>query len=255
MTIALMTTAVRLGLTLEVAVAKVGKYATSESGDTVEVVERPHGGLSVVVVDGQRSGKSAKAVSNIVARKAMALLADGVRDGAVARAAHDYLRTQRGGKVSATLNLASVDLASRTLVLLRNNHCPILLYNPHWTGVNTPDGWQYLDEPSEAIGVHARTRPIATELPLQQDLTALIFTDGIWTAGERSGQRISIPRTVQEAFDNGVTELNDLADFLLTRAVELDQRRPADDMSLVILGIRGNDNEDEARRMTVSLPF
>ncbi|MCB0233688.1 MAG: SpoIIE family protein phosphatase, partial [Anaerolineae bacterium] len=115
--------------------------------------------------------------------------------------------------------------------------------------------WQYLDEPSEAIGVHARTRPIATELPLQQDLTALIFTDGIWTAGERSGQRISIPRTVQEAFDNGVTELNDLADFLLTRAVELDQRRPADDMSLVILGIRRNDNEDEARRMTVSLPF
>ncbi|MCB0231510.1 MAG: SpoIIE family protein phosphatase, partial [Anaerolineae bacterium] len=178
-----------------------------------------------------------------------------VRDGAVARAAHDYLRTQRGGKVSATLNLASVDLASRTLVLLRNNHCPILLYNPHWTGVNTPDGWQYLDEPSEAIGVHARTRPIATELPLQQDLTALIFTDGIWTAGERSGQRISIPRTMQEAFDNGVTELNDLADFLLTRAVELDQRRPADDMSLVILGIRRNDNEDEARRMTVSLPF
>ena len=62
--------AVHLGLTLELAVAKVGKYATNESGDTVEVVERPHGGLSVVIVDGQRSGKSAKAISNIVARKA-----------------------------------------------------------------------------------------------------------------------------------------------------------------------------------------
>ncbi len=119
-----MTTAVRLGLILEIAVAKVGKYATSESGDTVEVVERPHGGLSVVLVDGQRSGKSAKAISNMVARKAMALLADGVRDGAVARAAHDYLRTQRGGKVSATLNLVSVDLASRTLVLLAQQPLP-----------------------------------------------------------------------------------------------------------------------------------
>lgn len=250
-----MPSAVRLGLTLELAVAKVGKYATSESGDTVEVVERPHGGLSVVVVDGQRSGKSAKAISNIVARKAMALLADGVRDGAVARAAHDYLRTQRGGQVSATLNLASVDLDSRTLVLLRNNHCPTLLYSPHWIGVTTPDGWQYLDEPSEAIGVHARTRPIATELPLQPDLLAFIFTDGIWTAGERSGQRISLPLAVQEAFAAGITEPQGLADFLLARAVELDQGRPADDMSLVVLGIQRAAGDNEARRMTVSLPF
>ncbi len=80
-------------LELQVAVAKVSKYAVSESGDTVETIERPHGGLSLVLVDGQRSGKSAKAISNIVARKAVSLLADGVRDGAAARAAHDYLRT------------------------------------------------------------------------------------------------------------------------------------------------------------------
>jgi len=64
-------------LELQVAVAKVGKYAVSESGDTVELIERPHGGLSLVLVDGQRSGKSAKAISNLVARKAVSLLADG----------------------------------------------------------------------------------------------------------------------------------------------------------------------------------
>jgi len=32
----------------QIAVAKVNKYATFESGDTLEVVERPNGGLSVV---------------------------------------------------------------------------------------------------------------------------------------------------------------------------------------------------------------
>jgi len=221
----------------------------------VEVVERPHGGLSVVMVDGQRSGKAAKAISNIVARKAMALLADGVRDGAVARAAHDYLRTQRGGKVSATLNLVSIDLESRTLVLLRNNHCPTLLYNPKWIGVTTPDGWQYLNEPSEAIGIHARTRPIATELPLQPDLLAFIFTDGIWTAGERSGQRISLPLLVREALAAGVTQPKDLANLLLARAIELDQGRPADDMSLVVLAILHSQTAEDVRRMTVSVPF
>ena len=62
---------------LDVAVAKTRKYATPESGDTVEMIERPGGGLSFIVVDGQRSGKSAKAISNIVARKALTLAGRG----------------------------------------------------------------------------------------------------------------------------------------------------------------------------------
>src|SRR3972149_2182866 len=106
---------------IQIAVSKIGKYATSESGDTLEMIERPHGGLSFVLVDGQHSGRGAKAVSNLVARKALQLLSEGVRDGAAARAAHDYLYALRQGKVSATLNIASVDLDSRTLVLSRNN--------------------------------------------------------------------------------------------------------------------------------------
>ena len=115
---------------LAVAVAKVSKYATSESGDTFEMIERPQGGLSFVLVDGQHSGRGAKNISNVVARKAISDLAEGVRDGAVARAAHDYLFTYRQGKVSATLNIVSVDLVTRTIVLARNNHCPTIVLAP-----------------------------------------------------------------------------------------------------------------------------
>ena len=71
---------------VQVSVAKVKKYATSESGDSVEMIERPHGGFSFVLVDGQRSGRSAKVIANLVARKAVTLLGEGVRDGAAARA-------------------------------------------------------------------------------------------------------------------------------------------------------------------------
>ena len=42
---------------IDLAVAKINKYASAESGDTVELVERPHGGISIVVADGQRSGR------------------------------------------------------------------------------------------------------------------------------------------------------------------------------------------------------
>src|SRR5687767_10983855 len=110
----------------EFAVAKIGKYATSESGDTVEMVERPHGGMSFVVADGQRSGRSAKAISNIVTRKVIALLGEGARDGVAARAAHDYLFAMRGGKVRADLQILSVDLDTRTLVISRNTDCAAL---------------------------------------------------------------------------------------------------------------------------------
>jgi hypothetical protein len=51
------------------------------------VVERPNGGLSVVLADGQSSGRGAKAISLLVVRKVIGLLAEGVRDGAAARAA------------------------------------------------------------------------------------------------------------------------------------------------------------------------
>src|SRR5215207_6584512 len=107
---------------IQVGVAKIEKYASSESGDTLEMVERPGGGLSFVLVDGQRSGKSAKAISNLVAGKTISLLGEGVRDGAAARAASDYLFMHRGGKVSATLNIVSLDLHTKTMVLSRNSH-------------------------------------------------------------------------------------------------------------------------------------
>src|SRR3990172_8495452 len=111
-----------------IAVAKTKKYATSSSGDTVEVVERPQGGVSVVLADGQSSGQGAKTISTMVVRKVIGLLAEGVRDGAAARAASDYLFTQRNGQVQSTLNILSIDLQSNSLVITRNNPSPVLFW-------------------------------------------------------------------------------------------------------------------------------
>ena len=238
-------------LELQVAVAKVSKYAVSESGDTVELIERPHGGLSLVLVDGQRSGKSAKAISNVVARKAVSLLADGVRDGAVARAAHDYLRTMRGGQVSATLNIVSVDLGTRTIVVSRNSHCPVIT-------VHGRDGQlRLLDAPSQAIGIHARTRPVITELPIELDLHVVVFTDGILSAGQRYGQRVDAPAFVSAQLDACSQEscARLLADALLARAVELDQGRPTDDISVVVVSVVARQQPDDVRRLSVRFPI
>src|SRR5512139_1542063 len=128
---------------VQIAVSKVRKYATSSSGDTVEVVERPQGGVSVVLADGQSSGKGAKTISTLVVRKVISLLAEGVRDGAAARAASDSLYTERRGKVSATLNIISIDQQTRTIVITRNNPSPAILAQNGEV--------RLLDEPSDPI--------------------------------------------------------------------------------------------------------
>lgn len=228
------------------AVAKVAKYAVRESGDTLEMVERPHGGLSLVLADGQGSGRGAKDLSNLVAKKAITLLADGVRDGAVARAVHDFLYHYRHGQVSATLNIVSVDMASQSVVLTRNNPCPAL--------VATNGEVAALDTPSESIGIHRRKKPVVEELPLTEDLLVVVYTDGLETAGLRRREPMDVRATLQELLDQGVRDPVQVTDALLQRAVDLDQGRPNDDMSVLAVAIREWPQEDLVRRMQISLP-
>jgi serine phosphatase RsbU (regulator of sigma subunit) len=231
---------------VQIAVAKINKYATSESGDTLEIVERPNGGLSVVLADGQTSGRGAKAISQMVVHKVISLLAEGVRDGAAARAASDKLYTERQGKVISTLNIASVDLHSRTIVLTRNNPAPMYIC------VN--DQIDRIEEESLPLGTSRNVRPVITEIAIQLGLTVVIHTDGISHAGERRGIPMNVSEVIRSVQEDQDPSPQSLADTLLNHAVRLDEGRPADDISVLVLKVasRGSDN---VRRLTVRLPL
>jgi serine phosphatase RsbU (regulator of sigma subunit) len=233
-------------LEIQVAVAKVSKYAVRESGDTVEVTERPHGGLSVVLADGQGHGEAAKTLSNMVAKKAINLLADGTRDGAAARAVHDYLYAYRRGQVSAELAILSADLDSHTIVISRNTHCPALLAYHGEVQV-----WA---DQSGPIGVHAHTKPLIRELPIADAVTAVVYSDGIADAGRRRGERYDPVATMQPLARTSAPA-QEIADALLEGALTLDQRRPADDMTVAVLAIRPGPPADGARRLVMHFPI
>jgi len=231
---------------VQIAVAKVNKYAVSESGDTLEVVERPIGGLSVVLADGQTSGRGAKAVSQLVVRKVIGLLAEGVRDGAAARAASDALFADKNGKVTCTLNIASVDLHSNTIVLTRNNPVPMFICRGERIDSH--------DEDSVSLGTSRNVRPVITELGIEPDLTIIIFTDGVIHSGKRRGHPMNIGETIHSLMEDQDPTPQQLADSLLAHAVSLDDNRPADDISVLVLTVRSN-NGDSVRRMNVRLPI
>ena len=233
---------------VQFAAAKISKYASRESGDTLEMIERPHGGISLVLVDGQRSGKSAKAISNVVARKAIQLLAEGVRDGAAARAAHDYLYTYRGGKVSASLNILSADSRSKTFVISRNNDAPVIVYT-------CEKGLYLLDEPSQSVGVHQTTKPVITEFPIEVGTIIVVFTDGLRHAGSLSGSNNYDPAAaVAQLIAENETSPRVIADKLLAESLAMENGRPQDDISVLVASVLP-DLGDDIRRLDVHLPL
>ena len=231
---------------VQIAVSKINKYASLESGDTLEAIERPNGGLSVVLADGQTSGFGAKAVSMMVVRKVISLLAEGVRDGAAARAASDALYTEKKGKVISTLNIASVDLHSGTIVLTSNNPAPILVCHG--------DHADALRMHSVPLGTSRDVRPVITEFEIKPGLIVIIFTDGLVEAGRRRGQPMDIFEVITSLLEEQDPGPQELADALLTHAVMLDNGRPADDISILILKVLQR-NGDDVRRMSIRLPL
>lgn len=231
---------------IQIAVAKINKYAVSESGDTLEVVERPMGGLSVVLADGQTSGRGAKAVSMLVVRKVIGLIAEGVRDGAAARAASDALFADKAGKVTCALNIASVDLHSGTIVLTRNNPAPVFICRGEQIDAQ--------NEESVSLGTSRNVRPVITELGIESGLTIVIFTDGITHAGERRGTSMDVAETIRSVMEDQDPPPQQLADTLLAQAIRLDDNRPADDISVLVVKVSAR-NGDDVRRMYVRLPI
>jgi serine phosphatase RsbU (regulator of sigma subunit) len=233
-------------LSIEVAIAKTHKYASRDSGDTAETVERPTGGLSVVMVDGQGSGAAAKTLSMMVSSKALALLKEGVRDGAVARGTHDFLHAYRHGRVSATLDIVSVDLASSTLVVTRNSGNPYL--------VRRADTFELMAGTSGPIGPQRHLRPAVDQYPISDVLSVVVYTDGITGAGQRWGAPFDALEFVQ-AMEGSQPTAHQLADGVLAAALDADHGRPGDDMTVVAVSIVPSDPEKQIRTQRVSLPF
>lgn len=260
-------------------VAKVNKYAVKESGDTVEIVERPldssfNGGLTAILVDGQGSGRSAKQTSNFVASHCVELVKQGVRDGTIARAANDQLFFYKSGGVSATLNLISLEFATNTLVITRNNPLPV--YLGYWEDPNKPTGEETaeeitaepgelepvllsLDEESVELGIYRQTKPVVRQFELSPGMLVVAFSDGISHAGERfnPGEKpLDVAAFVREKLETGMLDAPAIAGELLELAMAADRRRPQDDMSVVVLTVAPSEvaaGTPVPRRMAVEL--
>ena len=234
------------GYEIQVAFSKIMKFESEESGDTLELIERPSGGVSVVLADASASGKQAKAVSASVVRKVLFSIAEGVRDGASARSASDKLFTDHNGKVSCYLDILSVDLESSTIVLSRNNPTPIFISRGERT--------ECIASQNNPIGLTRSIKPDIMELSLETGLTVIISTDGIYNAGQQYGIDNDMCTLLESLLEEQNPTAQSLADNVIENAITLDQGQPADDMSVVVLRVIQKENRN-IRRMALNLPL
>ena len=235
-----------MDVTINLAIAKTHKFGNRDSGDSAEVVERPGGGFSVVVVDGQGTGAQAKRLSLAVAGRAVTLLNEGVRDGVVARATHDFLYALRDGRVSAELDIISVDLASATVLFTRNSEVPMVVWQQ--------GSLRLMRESGGRIGIYRHTRPKVLEFPAEPGLVALVVTDGVINAGQRWGSPFVLDQLAGSLI-TGTASASALADGVLQGAMAADHGRPNDDMTVVALSLGHGVHEQPVRRIVMSVPL
>jgi len=229
-----------------ISVAKVNKSLSDNGGDIIEVIERPNNGISLVFADGQIYGESSRSISSSVVRSVISLLADGVRDGAAARAASDQLYSSMNGTAQASLNILSVDLQTRTIVLTRNNPIPIF--------VARDVDIECIQSDSSFIGNSQNIRPSISEFTIESRITIILFSDGIYNAGKKYNTSIDICTLLESQLDEMQPSPDEITNTILSEAIRLDQGRPLDDMSVIVLRIFSQ-STDSVRRLSISFPF
>lgn len=233
-------------LTIDVAVAKTHKYASRESGDTVELVERPGGGVSMVMIDGQGSGRAAKTLSLMLSARAVGMIKDGVRDGAVARATHDFLFAFRHGQVSATLDIVSVDLQTKEVIITRNADSPMLLRKDGEISVVPMN--------SGPIGRTKFTKPAVQSFPAEDGVIIVLFTDGVTHSGLRQQLgAIEYQTLAEDVLSNGYSA-QEIADKVLEYARERDNNRPGDDTAVIVVAVGKEVAQMAVRRLQARFP-
>jgi serine phosphatase RsbU (regulator of sigma subunit) len=229
---------------LRIAVAKVNKYRSTQSGDTVEIIERPNGGISVVLADGMINGVSDKGISTMVSHRVIGNISQGVRDGAALRAASSRIFAEHTGNVKSNLNVLSADLVSNTILISRNSSVPVFIISQ--------DKVDCLTAESEPIGLHAEVAPTIVELPILPGLTVIAFSDGVYNAGQNTNQNLDLCTTIEGLIEEQEPTAQEIADFILNQAIRLDDDHPADDMSVVVMTISPY-SQDKIRRMNVTM--
>lgn len=231
---------------IQAAIAKIDQYSSNEEGNKVEIIERPNGGISIVLAEGKLNGNRSKGVSMKAVHAVLNLIAEGVPDSASARVVLHRIRDEHRDAADVNISIISCDLRSKTIVITKNNTVPVLTFE---------DGEsRFL--PLDANPESHKYDPVVYQFEFRLGQTFILVTEGVQNAGAYSDNKIDLLTALGSLYDDDNDEPNvqDVANNLLNQAIAHDNGRPRDDMTVVVLKVSPANTKD-IRRECVSFPI
>ena len=231
---------------IQIAIAKIDKFASTESGDTVEIIERPNKGISVVLADGKLNGQGSKAISTKIVHKIISQITEGIPDGAAVINTSRLIYREYKGKAKAGLNILSCDMNTDMINITRCSAVPVALYRDGQVNCIVSD--------VKALGEREEVQPSIYQIPLESETSIIWITDGVYNAGAYLDQSLDFCTTLGSLFEEQEPTAREIAEFMLNQAISLDQGQPADDMSVVVLQTT-REARDKIKHIAVRMPI
>lgn len=230
---------------LQATIAKVDRFSSAEHGDKVEIIERPRGGISIIMAEGKLSGRRSKAIAMKVVHSVMTLIANGLHDGAASRAVLSNISEEHQGKAQVSLSIISCDLESHSIVITKNNEIPVLTVFGGSTDFLRFDS---------AIDTDHCCSPSVFQFEIEEGRSFVLVSDGILQAGKQYDQPLDLRVSVESLFEDDEPTVQEIAEAVLKQAISQDLGRPRDDMTVTVLRISPSPSTS-IRRECVTLPI
>jgi len=230
---------------LQAAISKVDRYSSAEHGDKVEIIERPRGGISIIMAEGKLSGRRSKTIAMKAVHSILSLITNGLHDGAASRAVLSTISEEHQGKAQISVSIISCDLDSHSIVITKNNVIPVLTV---FEGVA-----EYLRFDSTIDTDHCCV-PSVFQFEIEEGRDFVMVSDGILQAGSQYEQPLDLRLLVESLFEDDEPSVQEIADAILNQAISQDTGRPRDDMTVTVLRISPSPSEN-IRRECINFPI
>ncbi len=230
---------------LQAAISKTARHSSSAQGDKVEIIERPNGGISIVMAEGKLSGRRSRSIAMKAVHSVLSLIASGMHDGASARMVLNNIVKDHKGKAQVKLHIISFDLESKSIVITKNNSTPVVTVFEDVAEYLRFDG---TPETEQALS------PSVFQFEIEEGRDFILVSDGILQAGTQYEQPLDLRVFVESLFEDNEPTVQAVADAILNQAISHDIGRPQDDMTVIVLRISPSPSTN-IRRECVHFPI
>ncbi len=230
---------------LQAAISKTDRYSSVEQGDKVEIIERPHGGISIIMAEGKLSGRRSRSIAMKAVHSIQSLIASGIHDGAASRNVLTSMNEEHKGKTQVSISIISCDLDSQSIVITKNNTTPVLTV---FEGV--VDYLRFDGASEDELSIE----PSVYQFEIEEGRDFILVSDGVLKAGSQYEQTLDLRISVESLFEDDEPTVQEVADAILNQAVNQDLGRPRDDMTVTVLRISPTPSSN-IRREYVHFPI